>query len=108
MASRWYRLGAFCGRHAGRVALLSLLVSLSLCLGLLRMVVQTDPQKLWVPPTSAAAKEQQQFNELFGPFFRIEQLIFYADTPSPSPSPTPTVAENMVARSIFVHRLQRQ
>ncbi|KAJ0410776.1 hypothetical protein ATCC90586_001405 [Pythium insidiosum] len=88
MASRWYRLGAYCCRYAGRVALLSLLVSLLLCLGLLHMVVQTDPQKLWVPPTSAAAHEQQQFNELFGPFFRIEQLIFYTDKQAPRASPS--------------------
>ncbi|CAH0474825.1 unnamed protein product [Peronospora belbahrii] len=43
------------------------------------MKLQTDPQGLWVPPHSVAAQEQDRFNELFGPFFRIEQLIFYVD-----------------------------
>ncbi|OWZ10845.1 Patched family protein [Phytophthora megakarya] len=41
------------------------------------MQLQTDPQGLWVPPNSVAAQEQTRFDELFGPFFRIEQLIFY-------------------------------
>ncbi|RLN06534.1 hypothetical protein BBJ28_00025346, partial [Nothophytophthora sp. Chile5] len=46
--------------------------------------VQTDPQGLWVPPGSVAAREQARFDELFGPFFRIQQMIFYVEDASDS------------------------
>ncbi|KAF0695249.1 Aste57867_13917 [Aphanomyces stellatus] len=41
------------------------------------MTIQNEPQKLWVPPTSTSAKQQAFFDDHFGPFFRIEQLIFH-------------------------------
>jgi Niemann-Pick C1 protein len=74
-----YGVGAFCGRNPWWVSVLALSISSLLCLGLRSVYVQTDPQKLWVSPTSVAANEQTNFNQLFGPFFRVEQLIFYAD-----------------------------
>lgn len=77
-ASAFYQLGRLCSRAPARVALAALLCSLVLCLGLLRMRVQTEPQELWVPPTSTAAREQARFNALFHPFFRVQQLIFHA------------------------------
>ena len=44
--------------------------------GLLRMQVQSDPEKIWVPPTSTTALQQNHFNKVFDPFYRIEQVIF--------------------------------
>ncbi|KAI9986139.1 hypothetical protein PInf_025050 [Phytophthora infestans] len=61
------------------MALSALICSAVMCLGLLNMQLQTDPQGLWVPPNSVAAREQTRFDELFGPFFRIQQLIFYVE-----------------------------
>uniref|UniRef100_A0AAV1UEC4 SSD domain-containing protein n=1 Tax=Peronospora matthiolae TaxID=2874970 RepID=A0AAV1UEC4_9STRA len=75
----FFRLGALCSESPVLVALCALLCSLFLCLDLLDMQLQTDPQGLWVPPNSVAAQEQARFDELFGPFFRIQQLIFYID-----------------------------
>jgi Niemann-Pick C1 protein len=46
-------------------------------MGALHMTIQNDPQKLWVAPTSTVAAEQTFFDDHFGPFFRIEQLIFH-------------------------------
>lgn len=83
MPTLFYQLGKLCSRAPVRVSLAALLCSLVLCLGLTRMRVQTDPQELWVPPTSVAAQEQARFNALFHPFFRIQQLIFYVDDDSP-------------------------
>lgn len=77
--SAFYQLGKLCSRAPVRVSLAALVCSLVLCLGLTRMRVQTDPQELWVPPTSVAAQEQARFNALFHPFFRVQQLIFYVD-----------------------------
>ncbi|KAG1691266.1 hypothetical protein DVH05_027129 [Phytophthora capsici] len=84
----FYRLGALCSEFPVLMALSALVCSSVLCLGLLNMQVQTDPQGLWVPPDSVAAREQLRFDELFGPFFRIQQLIFYVegDTKSDSDS----------------------
>lgn len=45
-------------------------------LGWLR--VESDPQKIWVPPTSTTALQQNHFNKVFDPFYRIEQVIFTA------------------------------
>lgn len=75
----FFRLGALCSRHPAWVALGALVSSLVLCLGLFNMRVQTDPHGIWVPPDSVAAREQARFNELFHPFFRVNQLIFYVD-----------------------------
>ncbi|CAI5722164.1 unnamed protein product [Hyaloperonospora brassicae] len=75
----FFRLGALCGASPVPTALYALLGSIFLCLGLLNMQLQTDPQGLWVPPNSVAAQEQARVDALFGPFFRIEQLIFYVD-----------------------------
>lgn len=92
----FYQLGKLCSRAPVRVALAALLCSLVLCLGLVRMRVQTDPQALWVPPTSTAAHEQARFNALFHPFFRVQQLIFYgpdsADTDLVQRAPLLTLA----------------
>ena len=35
------------------------------------ILLQADPQELWVPPLSRANVEQTYFNEQFGAFFRI-------------------------------------
>lgn len=75
----FYALGVLNARRPAAVALGALALSLLLCLGLLQMRVQTDPHGIWVPPESVAAREQARFNELFGPFFRVNQLIFYVD-----------------------------
>ncbi|POM73137.1 Resistance-Nodulation-Cell Division (RND) Superfamily, partial [Phytophthora palmivora] len=75
----FYRLGALCSGSPVLMALSTFVCSSVLCLGLLNMQLQTDPQGLWVPPNSVAAQEQERFDELFGPFFRIQQLIFYVE-----------------------------
>ena len=44
--------------------------------GIIVVNVQSDPQKIWVPPTSTTALQQNHFNAVFDPFYRIEQVIF--------------------------------
>ncbi|KAF4315126.1 hypothetical protein BBO99_00009436 [Phytophthora kernoviae] len=106
-----YRLGALCSGSPVLVALSALFCSSVLCLGLLNMQLQTDPQGLWVPPHSAAAKEQTRFNELFGPFFRIQQLIFYVqDTEEDSveDSETCDAAHDLVQRRFLLQMAKIQ
>ncbi|KAH9099720.1 hypothetical protein Ae201684P_018731 [Aphanomyces euteiches] len=70
-------LGVLCGSRPFTVIFLSFAFSVVCTLGALHMTIQNDPQKLWVPPTSTSAKQQEFFDDHFGPFFRIEQLIFH-------------------------------
>ncbi len=44
--------------------------------GLVYIDVNSDPNKIWVPPTSTTSLQQKQFNDVFNPFYRIEQVIF--------------------------------
>ncbi|DBA04737.1 TPA: hypothetical protein N0F65_004374 [Lagenidium giganteum] len=76
----FYLIGKYASRYPFRTSFAAMVVSAVLCLGLVQMRVQNDPQKLWVPSTSVAAHEQSRFNDLFHPFFRVQQLIFYVDS----------------------------
>jgi hypothetical protein len=64
---------------------------LALCLaGLARFRLQTDPQHLWVAPSSQAAQEKARYEASFGPFYRVEQLLL---------STTPASAANFTSAS---------
>jgi Niemann-Pick C1 protein len=51
-----------------------------LSIGWIRFSIETNPARLWVSPTSAAAKEKAFFDENFGPFYRTEQVFLVNDT----------------------------
>jgi Niemann-Pick C1 protein len=107
----FYRLGALCSGSPVLMALSALLCSCVLCLGLLNMQLQTDPQGLWVPPGSVAALEQQRFDELFGPFFRVQQLIFYVEDPhagNTDESATCDAANDLVQRRFLLQMAKVQ
>lgn len=38
-------------------------------------VVETDPVRLWVSPSSESAYQKEFFDETFGPFYRAEQIF---------------------------------
>ncbi|GLT63217.1 hypothetical protein SLA2020_357960 [Shorea laevis] len=74
--SGFYRkYGIWVARHPTMVLLLSLAVVIVLSLGLIRLKVETRPEKLWVGHGSQAAEEKQFFDSHLAPFYRIEQLI---------------------------------
>ncbi|ETK75066.1 hypothetical protein F441_18627 [Phytophthora nicotianae CJ01A1] len=100
----FYRLGALCSGSPVLMALSALVCSAVLCLGLLNMQLQTDPQGLWVPPNSVAAREQTRFDELFGPFFRIQQLIFYVESDTNADSDSDLVPATCDANHDLVQR----
>ncbi|OQR96681.1 Resistance-Nodulation-Cell Division (RND) Superfamily [Achlya hypogyna] len=72
-----YGLGLLCGTRPWTVIVVAIGVSILGSLGVGHMTIQNEPQKLWVPPASTSAAQQRFFDEHFGPFFRIEQLIFH-------------------------------
>ncbi|EEP76462.1 hypothetical protein UREG_01311 [Uncinocarpus reesii 1704] len=77
------RLGRFCARFPASTIVTSVIIIAVLSLGWLRFSVEKDPVKLWVSPTSAAAREKEYFDSNFGPFYRAEQAFLVKDEPGP-------------------------
>ncbi|EAW06602.1 sphingolipid transporter NCR1 [Aspergillus clavatus NRRL 1] len=73
------RIGGFCARFPAITIFTSILFVGLLSLGWLRFAVETDPVRLWVSPTSAAAQEKEYFDTNFGPFYRAEQAFLVND-----------------------------
>ncbi|EPZ34489.1 Patched domain-containing protein [Rozella allomycis CSF55] len=74
----FYRLGLTMARHPYKVLSITLFI---VCLSALSFLwnefqVETDPVKLWVSPNSESLRQKEYFDNTFGPFYRIEQLIF--------------------------------
>lgn len=95
---RQYRLNTICdsafshlGRRCARYPLItigvSVLVVAVLSIGWINFEVETDPVRLWVSPSSAAAREKTFFDESFGPFYRTEQVFVVNDTHQSGPGP---------------------
>lgn len=57
--------------------------SLSLSTGVVRFELTTSPVELWVADDSVALDEKLTSDEIFGPFYRIEQLIITRDRDDP-------------------------
>ncbi|PPR89734.1 hypothetical protein GOBAR_AA30949 [Gossypium barbadense] len=75
MSSFYRSYGKWVARNPTLVLCLSLAVVIVLCFGLIRIEVETRPEKLWVGHGSKAAEEKQFFDSHLAPFYRIEQLI---------------------------------
>jgi Niemann-Pick C1 protein len=76
------KLGSFAAQFPAITISSSLLIVGLLSLGWLRFAIETDPVRLWVSPSSAAAKEKTFFDDNFGRFYRAEQVFIVNDTDS--------------------------
>ncbi|KAF2418277.1 multidrug efflux transporter AcrB transmembrane domain-containing protein [Tothia fuscella] len=74
------RLGHMAARFPAITITCSILAVAIMSLGWLRFTIETDPVRLWVSPSSAAAQEKEFFDSNFGPFFRAEQAFLVNDT----------------------------
>ncbi|KAJ9244546.1 hypothetical protein DTO271D3_3944 [Paecilomyces variotii] len=81
------KLGGFCAQFPALTISASTLVVALLSLGWLWFTVETDPVRLWVSPSSAAALEKEYFDTNFGPFYRAEQAFLVNDTSATGPGP---------------------
>ncbi|PKY06116.1 patched sphingolipid transporter [Aspergillus campestris IBT 28561] len=79
LESLFSRIGGACARFPALTTVSSVVVVGLLSLGWLRFAVETDPVRLWVSPTSAAAQEKAYFDANFGPFYRAEQAFLVND-----------------------------
>ncbi|PGH27716.1 hypothetical protein AJ80_00503 [Polytolypa hystricis UAMH7299] len=80
-------VGGFCARFPSLTIISSLVVVCLMSLGWMRFTVETDPVRLWVSPTSAAAQEKEFYDSSFGPFYRAEQAFLVNDTHTDGPGP---------------------
>lgn len=40
-----------------------------------QLTIESNPEKIWVPPSSSTAQQQGYFNSAFGNFYRVNQII---------------------------------
>ena len=85
--SAFSHLGRMCARYPLITIGVSILVVIVLSIGWINFEVETNPVRLWVSPSSAAAKEKAFFDESFGPFYRAEQVFVVNDTHPSGPGP---------------------
>lgn len=81
------RLGQICARFPLITISASIVVVAVLSIGWVNFSVETDPVRLWVSPSSAAATEKDFFDANFGPFYRAEQAFLVNDTHPSGPGP---------------------
>jgi len=81
------RLGRVCARFPAITITISVVLVGLLSLGWINFAVETDPVRLWVSPSSAAAEEKAFFDSKFGPFYRAEQAFLVNDTRPTGPGP---------------------
>ncbi|RDL36510.1 Multidrug efflux transporter AcrB transmembrane-containing protein [Venustampulla echinocandica] len=85
--SAFGRLGYIAAKFPAITISISILFVGILSLGWLRFEIETNPARLWVSPTSAAAQEKAFFDKNFGPFYRTEQVFLINDTNPEGPGP---------------------
>ena len=81
------KLGGSCARFPLTTIGISVIIVVLLSLGWMNFEIETDPVRLWVSPSSAAAQEKTFFDENFGPFYRTEQVFLVNDTLPSGPGP---------------------
>ncbi|VDO36963.1 unnamed protein product [Onchocerca flexuosa] len=69
--------GQLCVKHPLAVFAFGLLIAIFCSSGMLFVRFTTDPVELWSSWTSRARREKHFFDNEFGPFYRMEQLIIY-------------------------------
>ena len=79
LSAIFHRIGGSCARFPAITIVSSFLAVVLLSLGWLRFTIETDPVRLWVSPSSAAAQEKVFFDDNFGPFYRAEQAFLVND-----------------------------
>ena len=99
-------LGLLCARRPWHTLALCAVLCMMCMLGMTRLHVVTDPERLWVGPGSQAAREKADYEAAFGPFYRVSQLIL-STTPAAAnsshltPSGLPAILIDANLRLLF-------
>jgi Niemann-Pick C1 protein len=78
LARTFYHIARLSSQHPILTILGALILTSVCCVGFLKVDIQSNPQKLWVDPQSRAYKEKAYFDDKFGDFYRVEQIIMSA------------------------------
>ncbi|XP_024370575.1 uncharacterized protein [Physcomitrium patens] len=100
LSDRFRIHGEWVAYNVKKVLAVSILITVVLCLGLIRLNVETRPEKLWVSPGSKAAEEKEFFDSHLAPFYRIEQIIL-ATIPANKGSSAPSVVTDENLQLLF-------
>ncbi|KAL1418221.1 hypothetical protein MTO96_026104 [Rhipicephalus appendiculatus] len=85
LVTQFANWGRLCARWPVTVVVTSLLAVAICCAGLAFFTIRTNPVELWSAPKSRARLEREQFNQEFGPFYRIEQVVITRNGGQPFP-----------------------
>ena len=78
-ASEWFTWwGTFVAKHKIIVMLSSMVIATVFALGMVKMIITTDPVELWAGPNSRSRIEKDFFDSNFRPFYRTEMVIIKA------------------------------
>ena len=78
-ASEWFTWwGTFVAKHKIIVMLSSMIIAIVFALGMVKMIITTDPVELWAGPNSRSRIEKDFFDSNFRPFYRTEMVIIKA------------------------------
>ncbi|KAG0593289.1 hypothetical protein KC19_1G318700 [Ceratodon purpureus] len=100
LSDRFRTHGEWVAHNAKMVLAVALAITVVLCLGLIRLNVETRPEKLWVSPGSKALEEKEFFDSHLAPFYRIEQIIL-ATVPANKNSPAPKIVTDENLQLLF-------
>lgn len=77
----WFtNVAYFCAKFPLSIIVVCTLAVLVASLGWFYVVLDVDPEKLWVGPNSLEAQEKRIFDDSFGPFYRTEQIFAINET----------------------------
>lgn len=75
----FFNLGVVVGRHPWQTIIVSWIVLLVSCSGLLAFHIEKNPMKLWVPPESDFYRDTNWFIDNFGTNYRHQKILVTAD-----------------------------
>ncbi|KAK7603119.1 hypothetical protein V9T40_003118 [Parthenolecanium corni] len=76
-------LGEICATHPWKILFLGLFLITCTTIGIKKIDLTIDPVELWTTNGSRCREERQYFNQHFGPFYRIQQVIVTAKNLNP-------------------------
>eukprot|EP00004_Rigifila_ramosa_P004099 TRINITY_DN1451_c0_g1_i2.p1 TRINITY_DN1451_c0_g1~~TRINITY_DN1451_c0_g1_i2.p1 ORF type:complete len:1062 (-),score=261.65 TRINITY_DN1451_c0_g1_i2:615-3377(-) len=72
---KFYLIAQYCASHPLTVLTVGLLCSAACGMGIFEIQIETDPVDLWVSGDATTKQNMDKFDNLFDPFYRIEQII---------------------------------
>lgn len=69
------RWALICATHPIKTIAISLIAVCVMSSGLIRFQVTSDPVELWSSPNSQSRIQKQYFDQAFGPFYRLQQVV---------------------------------